>query len=78
MTTKEMDCEQALARLFEFLDHELQPEESDAVQHHLSTCRTCFSRANFESRLKGKLQELPRDEPVEQARDRVKRLLESF
>jgi len=78
MTRKDLNCEQALHRLFEFLDHELDAEERDAVQYHLSTCRSCFSRADFERRLKQKLHELRQGEPVAGATERVKRLLENF
>lgn len=78
MTAKELNCEQALHRLFEFLDHELDAEERDAVQHHLSTCRTCFSRASFESRLKQKVHELRLDDPIADSTERIERLLESF
>ena len=78
MTRKDLNCEQALHRLFEFLDHELDAEERDAVQYHLSTCRSCFSRADFERRLKQKLHELRQGEPTAGATERVKRLLENF
>ena len=78
MTRKDLNCEQALHRLFEFLDHELDAQERDAVQYHLSTCRSCFSRADFERRLKQKLRELRQGEPMADATERVKRLLENF
>jgi anti-sigma factor (TIGR02949 family) len=78
MNSPDLTCEQALHRLFDFLDHELDPPERDAMQRHLSTCRSCFSRADFEQRLKQKLRELRRDEPLQDASERMKRLLESF
>jgi anti-sigma factor (TIGR02949 family) len=78
MTRKDLNCEQALHRLFEFLDHELEAEERDAVQYHLSTCRSCFSRADFERRLKQKLHELRQAEPITGATERMKRLLDNF
>jgi anti-sigma factor (TIGR02949 family) len=78
MTEKEINCEQPLHRLFEFLDHELQPEERDAVRYHLSTCRGCFSRFDFEGRLKQKLHDLRSDLPEPDASERIKRLLENF
>jgi len=78
MTRKDLNCEQALHRLFEFLDHELGAQEREAVQYHLSTCRSCFSRADFERRLKQKLGELRQGEPMAGATERVKRLLENF
>jgi anti-sigma factor (TIGR02949 family) len=78
LTQHDIDCEQALRSLFDFLDHELDPQERDAMQHHLSTCRSCYSRANFEGRLKEKLRELRCDDPPETAHERIRRLLQSF
>jgi anti-sigma factor (TIGR02949 family) len=78
MNPQDMSCEQALLRLFDFLDHELEAGEREAIQHHLSTCRSCFSRSDFERRLKSKLGELRRERPLADAGERLKRLLESF
>jgi anti-sigma factor (TIGR02949 family) len=78
MNRHDMDCEEALKRLFDFLDHELGDDERDAMQRHLSTCLGCWSRASFERRLKARLRELRRDEPVVDAEERIKRLLRSF
>ena len=78
MTQNDIDCEQALRKLFDFIDHELDDDERDAMQRHLSTCRTCFSRASFERRLKDKLHELRHDNPEPDADERIRRLLRSF
>jgi anti-sigma factor (TIGR02949 family) len=73
---RDLDCEQALARLFDFLDHEIEDgEERAAMQHHLATCRGCFSRAHFEQRLKDRMRELQRDAAPPQAGERIRRLL---
>lgn len=55
MTRHDIDCEQALRHLFDFLDHELAPHERQAMQRHLSVCRGCYSRMEFERRLKDRL-----------------------
>jgi anti-sigma factor (TIGR02949 family) len=78
VTRHDIDCEEALGRLFEFLDHELDADERDAVERHLQTCRSCFSRAGFERRLKGKLRELGEVEPTQAAVERIKSLLQNF
>lgn len=72
-----IDCEQALARIFELLDHELKGEEREAMEHHLHTCRSCFSRAEFERRLKSKLQAL-RETDTAAARRRIEKLLQAL
>jgi anti-sigma factor (TIGR02949 family) len=72
-----IDCEQALARIFELIDHELKGEEREAMEHHLHTCRSCFSRAEFERRLKSKLQAL-RETDTAAARRRIEKLLQAL
>ena len=37
-----MECEEVLARLWEYLDRELGPEESRSVGEHLTGCRSCL------------------------------------
>ena len=78
MTNKPpIDCEQALARIFEFIDHELNAGERDAMQEHLHTCKSCFSRAEFERRLKEKLTRL-REETPPGAQARIEKLIKSL
>lgn len=71
-----IDCEEALARLATYLDDELGEERSEEVRHHLETCRSCFSRAEFERRLKERVR---RDLKVEtvptELEERVRDLL---
>jgi hypothetical protein len=37
-----MECKEVLVRLWEYLDEELRPEESEAVATHLCNCRQCY------------------------------------
>lgn len=41
-------CEDALARLWEFLDGELSLEERDQVRRHLEVCRRCYPHYDFQ------------------------------
>lgn len=72
-----MDCEQALAQVFEFIDHELDPHRHEALQAHLHTCKSCFSRAEFERRLKQKLNKL-REQSSPDAQARIEKLIKSL
>ena len=78
MTKYEIDCEQALRKIFQFIDHELGGSEREAMQRHLHTCKSCFSRAEFERRLKGKVGELREKQEVPKVRRRISRLLKTF
>ncbi|MCZ7566097.1 MAG: zf-HC2 domain-containing protein [Burkholderiales bacterium] len=78
MTKHEIDCEQALDQLIEFVDHELPEGKHSAMQHHMRACKSCFSRFEFERRLKEKLGTLRDTEVSSDASERIKRLLKSF
>jgi anti-sigma factor (TIGR02949 family) len=78
MTQSDVGCEEALRLLAAYLDHELEPGEDAVVANHLETCRTCFSRAEFEKRLKTQLNQL-RTAPVGPGLEaRVKNLIQHF
>jgi len=78
MTKHEIKCEQALKQVFEYIDRELDDTRRETMEHHLHTCHSCFSRVEFERRLKAKLGELKKDDADSVMRERIKRLLKSF
>ena len=71
-------CEQALKRLLEFIDRELPDSEHDSMERHLRTCRSCFSRMEFESRLKQRLSALPDEDAPSKSRERIRDLIKGF
>jgi anti-sigma factor (TIGR02949 family) len=73
-----MGCERALKRLLEFIDHELSDGERDSVERHLRTCRSCFSRMEFERRLKQRLSALSTAHVPSTSLDRVRNLIKRF
>jgi len=76
--TKQIDCEQALKQIFEFIDHELRTDDREAMQRHLHTCKSCFSRVEFERLLKEKVGALRDDDVSPHMSQRIKGLLKSF
>lgn len=78
MSAEIRSCEDALRLLAQHLDGELQQETSEAVAEHLSKCRSCYSRAEFERRLKDQLGRLG-EEPVRpEFADRLSGLIRQF
>lgn len=73
-----IDCEQALQHIFELIDHELKAEDREAMQQHLHTCKSCFSRVEFERRLKAKFKTLREAETDARARGRIEKLLKAL
>jgi anti-sigma factor (TIGR02949 family) len=72
-----MQCEDALRLLAQYLDRELSDGEHAEVERHLTTCRSCFSRAEFERRLKGELAALSATDVPTALQDRIRALLDS-
>lgn len=45
------NCEEVFARLDDYLDRELSPDESRQVQEHLQICARCAAEFRFEANL---------------------------
>ena len=78
MNRNDIDCEQALQQVFEYLDRELGEPERAAMHRHLHACKGCFSRVEFERLLKGKVRELRDEKASESAEQRIKSLLKDI
>jgi anti-sigma factor (TIGR02949 family) len=78
MTKEQINCEQALKQILEYIDHELGEHDRAAMAQHLHTCKSCFSRMEFERRLKEKVGALCDDEVPVELGERIEGLLKSF
>jgi mycothiol system anti-sigma-R factor len=76
--TRTIDCEEALRRLFEFLDAELHGEAQHEIELHLERCRSCFSRFEFERRLKGHIADLGSTPVPDDLDRRIRKVLDGF
>jgi mycothiol system anti-sigma-R factor len=47
-----MTCEEAIKKLYEYLDHELDHATSDQVEKHIDICKICCDQLEFEKRMK--------------------------
>lgn len=45
---KDIDCREALERLYEYLDGELTPVRAEEVRLHLEHCAPCLAASDFE------------------------------
>lgn len=43
-----ISCDEAAARLFEYLDGELESASEEEVRSHLDVCKVCYPRVQFE------------------------------
>jgi anti-sigma factor RsiW len=72
------NCEEALRLLAAYLDGELGGDQHQAMEHHLSLCRSCCSRAEFERHLKVQLGDLRRAGVRPAFEQRIRELISQF
>jgi anti-sigma factor RsiW len=77
-TTEIRGCEDALRLLAAHIDRELDAPTRGQMDHHLEICRSCYSRAEFERRLKASMAELGREPASRELADRVQVLIRTF
>ncbi|MDX1486908.1 MAG: zf-HC2 domain-containing protein [Acidiferrobacterales bacterium] len=74
----EIDCLEAITRLYEYLDGNIDEESRASVEHHLDHCRDCFSRAEFESALTERIRESEKGKAPKSLQKRLRQLIDSF
>ncbi len=75
---RKIDCDEAIRMLFEYLDDELADQDHEAMEAHLHECRACFSRMEFDKRLKGMIKGKEIESAPDALRNRVKKITGLF
>lgn len=78
MSTRDLSCEEVISRLFDYLDRELDDRQAADIEHHLARCRDCFTRAEFEKRLRARLAASAPQPAPPRLKRRIRRLLDHF
>ena len=78
MTKRTINCAEAVRLLAAFLDREVTSSDDEHVQAHLRTCRSCYSRAEFERRLKASLLQVRSESPTPDFEQRIRQLLQKL
>lgn len=73
-----IECEEAIRKLLEYLDNELQQHDHQVMEKHLHTCRSCYSRMEFEKKLKHKVSEQKLEKAPENLRFRLRKISDIF
>jgi len=75
---RDLTCEEALGFLAAYLDDELEGATERDVESHLARCRSCYSRADFEQRLRGQLASLGQSTVRPEFAERIQQILSTF
>ena len=72
-----ISCEEALQRLYEFLDGELNAESTQEVRRHIELCEACYPEVKFNTEFRDALHRAARGQPVcpESLRNRIAAML---
>lgn len=78
MNAGNISCEEVIEQLFRYLDGEVDDIVDERIQAHMARCRDCFSRAEFERRLRERVREANESPAPERVRHRIRQVLDSF
>lgn len=78
MAKPNVTCEEVLKHLVAYLDREMDAHAAAEIERHLEECRACFSRAEFERRLKAQLGAAGDGSAPERLRTRIRKLVDEF
>lgn len=73
------DCMEAMDHLYAYLSGELNDSVTlGKIEHHLSHCKSCYSRAEMEREINKRLAESTKDEIPETLKNRLRDLMKNI
>ncbi len=73
---KDINCDEAIKRLMDYLDNYLKDQHKSELEKHLAYCSSCMNRYEFQKTLKTKISSLA-NQPDTSLANRLKKLLSS-
>lgn len=71
------NCDEALAKLYTYLDDELDPDSVRRIRAHLEDCHPCYDTFSFERRLRLVVRERLREEVPETMVARIRQIIQA-
>ena len=71
---KDISCEKAISKLLEYLDRECDGHSHAEIDKHLSVCQACYSRMEFEKRLRAQLRQSGAQQVPDSLKGRIDQL----
>lgn len=75
---KDINCDEAVARFNDFIDHYLKGKSREELVNHISECRHCFERFEFEQLMKSKVHQLAKTPKNNQLISRIEKMIASL
>lgn len=75
----EIDCLEAFDHLYAYLNNEItNPVDLANIEHHLSHCKSCFSRAQMERELNQRIKHSGQGEVPSSLQNRLRKLIDQL
>ena len=74
----DIGCLETIRQLHQYLDGELDQEACAGLEEHMAHCRSCCSRAEFETALSKRILETGKGQAPDQLKKRIRKLMEDF
>lgn len=78
MKESRISCEEVVERLFDYLHQEMDGDTSGEIERHLERCHDCFSRAEFERKLRERIAGSGQQVAPERLHRRIREMIEHF
>ena len=76
---EDIGCLEAIEAFYAYLDGELDDPKSIAeFEHHMSHCRSCYSRADIEKMLTQRIRKSARSSAPDGLQTRLRKLMDEF
>lgn len=76
--SRKMSCAEVLSELYAYLDKEVDAPTEEDINDHLQDCRECFSRSEFEKKLRQRIAQTGSVATPEDVQERLKSLIKRF
>ena len=76
---EDIDCTEAIDKLYAYLDGELVSTEAiNKLEYHMKHCHSCFTRSQLESRLTSRMKEAAKKQPSETLQHRLRNIIDQL
>lgn len=76
---EDIDCQDAIAQLYVYLDGELDDHEAvKKLEHHLGHCHSCFTRSEVERALNKRIRESGKSQAPDALQKRLRKMIEKL
>lgn len=77
-TIRKIDCEEAVRRLFDYIDGYLPVKSLTELESHLESCRGCMGKLEFQQTLKSRISKIKPAEVSEKLEKKIEILLKNL